>query len=418
MRVAHLLRKYDPRAWGGTETAVRELLSGLAQNDVDSIVFAPTLSGEVDPALDMLARDGVDVRRFGAFVPIAFASEEQKAQLVSVGGNIMSLTAPLMLASEPRLDVMHTHVLNRLGGIARLVARRRKIPLVATIHGGYLDLPTQAREQLAAPTKGGVEYGKLFGLLLKARRVLADADAIITVNPREAELLREKLPHARIERIPHGVPAARYAPDRRGAADVFMPELRGRTVLLLVGRIDSVKNQAYLVERMPEILRRHPDATLVLVGPSTDAAHDRLVRDRVRALGLADRVLLPGGLSPDDPKLIGLLQRADVFVLPSISETFGLVLLEALAAGTAVIASATSGAKQVVRHGENGYLFELDDDASFFDAIDRTLGDRDRTREMVAVGQRELREKFDTVAVAKRVRALYEDLVTDKTRRA
>jgi glycosyltransferase involved in cell wall biosynthesis len=411
MRVAHLLRKYDPRAWGGTETAVRGLLHGLGPLGVAAVLYAPRLAEPVDPALDVLARDGCDIRRFRAFVPFLGVSPAAREALIAVGGNLASLDLPFHLLREPGLDVMHTHALGRLGGVARTLARARGIPLVVTIHGGYLDLPAPAREELARPARGGIDYGKAFGLLFGARRVVEDADAVVTVNPREAELLRQRYPRVRVERVPHGVPVARYAEDRRAEAEAYLPILRGRTVILLVGRIDAVKNQVFLVERMPEVLRRFPDALAVLVGPVTDVAHEALVRRRARALGVSDRVLLPGALEPDDPRLVGLYQRADVVVQPSISETFGLALLEAWAAGTAVVASETSGALQVVRHGDNGYLFSLAEPGSFLQALERTLMDRERTRGMIEAGRRLVVEQFDAAAVARRMRGLYAELV-------
>lgn len=417
IRVAHVLRKYDAREWGGTESAVCELLKGLRANGTNSVVYAPKLEVPVAIENDVLRKDGFDVRRFHAFVPICGASAADRKKLVAVGGNLMSFDAPLHLLWEPSLDVIHTHTLNRLGGIARLVARQRNIPFVATIHGGVLDLPKAAAEKLAAPTRGGIDYGKIFGLLVRSRHVLADADAVITVNPREAELLRAKFPALRIELVPHGVPMARYARNHREAAERFLPAIRGRTVLLLVGRIDGIKNQGFLVNCMPEIMRRVPNALLVLVGPVTDAEHDRYVRSRIRELGLETCVLIPGPLAPDDPRLIGLYQSARVFVLPSLSETFGLVLLEAWASGCAVIASATSGAKQVVREGENGHLFQLDDTPSFFNALSRTLDDEERRKALVAAGKRMVMTKFDTVVLGHRMRDLYAELI-GKTRRA
>src|SRR5690606_36251059 len=118
-----------------------------------------------------------------------------------------SLDLPWALGRMRPLDLMHSHVLGRLGGVARSVARARGLPYVVTIHGGYLDLPTQVSEALARPLEGGFEYGKLFGVLLGARRVLRDASAVLTCNPREAELLQAHLPGQRIVNMPHGIDA-------------------------------------------------------------------------------------------------------------------------------------------------------------------------------------------------------------------
>lgn len=410
IRVAHLLRKYDPREWGGTETAVRELLTGLRANGAESVVYAPHLESEIEPDRDLLHKDGFDVHRFRAFLPILGSNETDRKRLVALGGNIMSFDAPLQLLRDSSLDLIHTHALNRLGGIGRFIARRRGIPFVVTIHGGYLDMPQTAAEKLAEPLREGFDYGKCFGWLLRSRHVVEDADAVITINPREAELLRAAFPTLRVEQIPHGVPSARYAQDQRQAAESCWPTIRGKTILLLVARIDRLKNQGFLVDMLPEIKRRLPNAVLVLAGPVTDTEHERYVRSRVNELGLENSVLLTGALAPEDPRLIGLYQCAHLFVLPSLTEPFGLVMLEAWAAGCPVIASATSGAKQLIRKGENGHMFQPDDAHSFFEALGNVVENELHRKTLGEAGQRMVRTEFDSVVVARRVRNLYADL--------
>src|SRR5438046_8332278 len=90
------------------------------------------------------------------------------------------------LWSGPRLSVIHSHALGRVGGIGLTIARRRRIPFVVTVHGGVYDLPEGLKKSFALQQARGVEWGKLFGLLLRARRVLEEADAILTCNPSEA----------------------------------------------------------------------------------------------------------------------------------------------------------------------------------------------------------------------------------------
>jgi glycosyltransferase involved in cell wall biosynthesis len=190
MRVAHILRKYNPAEWGGTETAVKRLLDGLRTHHTEVVVYCPECPGvwRRDPLMEA----GHQVERFRAFVPVAGISLQQKEQLIAVGGNLMSFDLLWKLHRAPGLSVIHTHALNRLGGIAATVARRRRIPLVVTIHGGVLDLPAVVQQKLMEPLRGGVEWGKIFGWLLRSRRVLEQAQAIITCNRREAALLKEK----------------------------------------------------------------------------------------------------------------------------------------------------------------------------------------------------------------------------------
>ena len=173
MRVAHVLRKYNPAQWGGTETAVKQLLDGLKDQGVNGTVYAPALDQNV--AADPIREAGHDVRRYRSFIPVLNLTDEQRAQLVAVGGNLMSIDLFGKLLAQRELSVMHTHALNRIGGIARTVAKIRKLPLVVTIHGGVLDLPQNVRDTLSAPLEGGFEWGKIFGALLRSREVLKQA---------------------------------------------------------------------------------------------------------------------------------------------------------------------------------------------------------------------------------------------------
>src|SRR5439155_21294604 len=109
-----------------------------------------------------LANDGTIVKRFKAVLPIIGLSEEDRRQMIAVGGNLMSFDLPLLLLREPGLSVIHTHALGRLGGIAATIARSRRLPFVITIHGGLLDLPAAIKKNYDKPDYGGFEWGKIF----------------------------------------------------------------------------------------------------------------------------------------------------------------------------------------------------------------------------------------------------------------
>jgi glycosyltransferase involved in cell wall biosynthesis len=318
------------------------------------------------------------------------------------------------LWKEPDVSVIHTHTLGRLGGIASAIARRRQLPFVVTIHGGLLDLPESLKNDFEKSAARGWEWGKIFGLLLRSRDLLHRADAVLTCNAKEAALLRQQNPNLRVQVQPHGVPMALYLKDHRAAAEEAFPRIRGRAVLLCVGRIDPVKNQGWLVEQATQIFQKYPEALLVLAGGCTDQSYDQLLRQEIQRLGLEERVLMTGGLPPGDPRLIGLLQTAHAVVLPSVSETFGLVILEAWAAGTTVIASRTSGASALIKHGENGWLFDLARPSAFHDAIALTLSYPELQKRLAAAGHRLVATEYDVAPVTKGVKQLYEQLIEAK----
>jgi starch synthase len=406
MRAAHILRKYNSAQWGGTETAVLQLANGLKEHGVTSAIFCPEL--DEAPESDPFGAAGHEIKRYRAVVPVAGISEEQRAQLISVGGNIMSFDLIWRLFREPA-DVIHSHALNRIGGIGLTAARFRKLPFVVTIHGGAMDLPQKVRDQLAEPLKGGFEWGKVFGAPLRSRKVLPEADAIITCNKREAAMLAQKYPGKQIIVQPHGVNLANYAKDQREAALRTFPELRGQNYLLVLGRIDPVKNQSWALEQFSTIARRHDNTMLVFAGACTDEAYGKSLKKEARRSGVEDRVTFAGALPPGDERLIGLLQGASAVVVPSLSETFGLVILEAWAARRPVLASATSGARDLIVENCNGHLFELNEPQTFHTALDRVLNDSAHAERISRAGF-ERAQEFDTVRLAGRIRDLYAEL--------
>jgi alpha-maltose-1-phosphate synthase len=289
----------------------------------------------------------------------------------------------------------------------------RRIPFVVSIHGGVLDLPKQVRQDFNAPVRGGWEWGKLFGWLLGSRLLFRDADCIITCNQTEATLLAKEHPDKRIIVQPHGVPLGFYQQNQRMAACAAFPQIIGRQTLLCVGRIDPIKNQSWLLHQAPAIFKRHPNALLVLAGPCTDEPYGELIQREIKELGLQDRVLLTGGLPPNDPRLIGLMQEASAVLLPSLSETFGLVVLEAWAAGTVVMSSRTSGPSALIRDRENGWLFCLDEAATFHEAVDRALLDPALARRMAFQGAA-VSQQYSLSALAARLKSIYEELIREK----
>jgi glycosyltransferase involved in cell wall biosynthesis len=408
MRVAHILRKYVPAEWGGTETAIQGLTAGLSAHGVTSLVYHPAASDP--PASDPLAAGGCEMHPFHAHLPIIGLSPAERREMVAVGGNLLSFDLPWLLAREPDLAVIHSHVLGRLGGIACTVARRRNLPFVVTLHGGVFALPDAVKQKFEKQSQlASLEWGQVFGWWWRARHVLNEADALVTCNAREAELLRERYPNQQVVVQPHGVNTQLYRTDHRAAARAAYPALAGRDILLYVGRVDPVKNQMWLVKEMPAVLERHPRAVLVLAGASTNADYTVELHREIRQLGLEGKVVLTGGLPPGDPRLTGLMQLARVAFLSSVSEAFGLVILEAWAAGLPMLASRTPGAAGLIQDDRNGCLFDLDQPAGFHAALDRMLDDPAFREGLIAAGH-EGAARYDTAAIAGRMQQLYSRL--------
>ncbi|WP_419847752.1 glycosyltransferase [Candidatus Poriferisocius sp.] len=188
--------------------------------------------------------------------------------------------------------------------------------------------------------------------------VIGCADAVIASCEPEAQQLREfyDAPSERIELAPPGVEHALFSPgDRDGARSAL--GLNSGPVLLFVGRIQPLKRPLVAVETLARLERE--DARLLVVGGPSGAEGEvelQRLKDRVQSLGLSEQV----SLVPPRPHhwLSTYYRAADVVLVPSRSESFGLVALEAAASGTPVVAAPVGGLRSIVDHGRTGFLVD------------------------------------------------------------
>jgi glycosyltransferase involved in cell wall biosynthesis len=192
-----------------------------------------------------------------------------------------------------------------------------------------------------------------------------------------------------------------------GAADLDDPV----RVIVQVGRLETGKGQLELVEQVPRLLREHPGARVVLVGPPSrfEPGYEAALRARIGELGLGDAVRLAGHRAD----AIELMAGADVVAVPTFpytrpgtGEGFGLVAAEAMAVGTPVVAYAHGGLPEVI--GDCGLLVEPRDGAALGDAIARLLGDPALWGSLSLRG-RERAGTFELAAVAEAMRQLYRE---------
>lgn len=279
-----------------------------------------------------------------------------------------------------RPDVVHVH--EPAVPVVGLAATRTAVPLVTTHHAW-------------AETPG--LYGVVGPVL---RRVVRRAAVRIAVSPAAAEHHATALGmHATDFRVvPNGVDVARFA----GAPPLDRLQGDG-PVLLFVGRLEQRKGLEHAVRAFAHLKSRHPRLRLVVVGDGPE-------RERCQEL-------LPAGLRVDvdmlgrvsDADLPRCYASADVFIAPATGgESFGIVLLEALAAGTAVVASDLPGFRSVVDDGRTARLVPPRDARGLADAVDALLSNDTLRTAQVEAG-REAVNEFDWPWVATRIRSIYRE---------
>jgi glycosyltransferase involved in cell wall biosynthesis len=406
VKIIHVPRRFTAGEWGGTETTILETSRALVSMGHQCRIL--TSMALADRSVETV--DGIGVRRFPYCYPFLGLTGEQVAEMDRKGGNLMSFSMLAGLLREPSVDIFHAHSGKRLGGIVRTAARLRRRPYVISLHGGVFDVPQTESARMLEPIRGKLEWGRLFGALLGSRRVLQDAAAIICVGANEARAARKALPNSRVEFIPNGVDSGRFASGDAAAFRARHGIPSDRRVILCVSRIDYQKNQIGLLQAMPEVLREAADTHLVLVGPVTIEDYHRELLGRAAELGLADRLSLIPGLKPDDPQLAGAYHAASVFCLPSLHEPFGIVILEAWAAGLPVVASRIGGIPSFTEDGTDVMLVEPDDPESIARGLLSLLNDPPKMAQLAAAGQRKARLEYDWSKVATRLLAIYQDV--------
>ena len=331
------------------------------------------------------------------------------------GGNLLSLPLLWSLLREPQVDLLHAHTGKRLGGIVRTAARLRGIPYVITLHGGHYDIPAGQMQQMLAPIRKSLEWGKPFGALFGSRRVLQDAAAVLCVGENEYRAARAALPEQRIELLPNGVDSEFFSD---GDGDLFRKRYdipAGRRIILCVSRIDYQKNQLALVKALPDILQQQPDAQLVLVGPVTIESYQRKLLQRIERLGLQGRVNLIPGLTADDPLLRGAYHAAEVFCLPSLHEPFGIVVLEAWAAGLPVVAARVGGIPSFTRHGEDVLHADPEQPATLARQLLGVMNNPEFAGRLAGNGQRRARQEYDWRVISHQLSTLYRELAGNRS---
>ena len=379
MKICMLTNTYSPHV-GGVARSVETLAEQCRAAGHEVLVVAPSFPG------DRYERDG-NVLRVPAWQ--------------NFNGSDFSVRVPLPQFVRSRIDrfepdVIHSHHPFLMGDTALRIAYAMHRPLVFTHHTLY--------EQYTHYVPFDSPALKRFVVRLATEYANA-CNAAIAPSQSVAALMRERGVQSPIQVIPTGIDSAAF---REGDGARFRSE-RGiepnEPVIGHVGRLAREKNLAFLAEAAAEALNRVPRARLVIVG---DGPESVAIEQAVRERGGEGRLLMTGKLTGS--RLYDAYAAMDVFAFSSQSETQGMVLAEAMAAGLPVVALDGPGVRDVVEDGVNGRL--LPESASTVDlasALESILTD-EPTREQWAAAALRTAARFDRSRCAADVISLYQSL--------
>ncbi|MGI9953360.1 glycosyltransferase family 4 protein [Moorellaceae bacterium AZ2] len=302
------------------------------------------------------------------------------------------------LLRQLQVDLIHVHSPFLVGRVGARAAHRLGLPLVFTYHTLY------------------DQYVHYFPLAPKIARGLVRkytinfcnrCQVVIAPTAEIASFLRENGVRVRIETLPTGI----VLEDYQEAAPGWLRRQTGLgeedVILLHVGRLGKEKNLDFLLRSFALLRQEIPFAHLVLVGSGPWKNH---LQQEARRLGIVEGVHFLGAFPFE--AMPNIYRGADLFVFASLTETQGLVIAEAKAAGLPVVAVAAYGVKEMVEHGVDGFLLPPEEEV-FAATLKEIIFNKDLRRQMGARA-RENAQKLSSSAMARRLMALYQELITNK----
>jgi glycogen(starch) synthase len=379
--------EYPPLVVGGlgrhVEALARELAAG--GHDVQMVT-----RGEKDEVVDEVL-DGVRVRRAAAD-PIAIDFTTETLLAWSQAAEHALIRAALPLVRRQRADVVHAHDW-LVAQSALTLAGTTGAPLVATIHA----------------TEAGRHQGWLpkplnFAIHSVERWLAQSADAVITCSGtmRDETSRLFELDPAHVQVVPNGIDADRWEVTAAARTAARARYAGDGPLLMFTGRLVHEKGVQTLLDAVRPLRDRHPGLRLAIAGTGP---HEDALRARARKARIARSVEWLGFVEQDD--LPGLCAAADVAIVPSLYEPFGIVALEAAAAGLPLVVAETGGLSDLVTDRVATGSFPPGDVAALVHAVDSVLVDRAGSRRAVQLATRVIRRDYTWRAVAEHTAAIY-----------
>ncbi len=349
---------------GGMTVYVRQLAAALAVRGVHTDIFTRATSPE-----DRVTFISDDVR----VVPVDAGPREilDKEELPDHIDDFVASVRAFATVQRIRYDIVHSHYWQS-GMAAKHLAQAWDLPLVHSPH-------TLGRVKNARLAPGDAPEPEV--RLLGEQQVISAADVLIanTEDEYQAFACMYKAPHDKLKELSPGVDHANFRPGDRAEARAELGLDPDRPVLLFVGRIQRLKGIELAIRTVAELGTYQGREPLLLIvgGASGRGGEEEVERleSIARELGIADRVRFLG--PKPHTKLPAHYRAADVTLICSHNESFGLAALEAHASGCPVVGTPVGGLSHVVRDGESGFLIDERDPAQFAASVDKILSDPD-----------------------------------------
>jgi len=301
----------------------------------------------------------------------------------------------ILRTSKP--DIVHTHT-SKAGILGRLAAWMARVPIIIHTAHGHVFYGHFGRSL----SRIFLQIEKLLGRITHHQIGLTPEEGNDYLRLSVSKPSNTTVIHSGVD-VQRFIEGAKQRPRKRKELGIPADSL----VIGYVGWLIPIKGVTYLVSAMARILEQHPKSLLVLVGKGDDKGNEEInLKEQVERAGLADKVRFLGWRSDVD-EIMGCF---DIFVLPSLNEGMGRVLVEAMAAGLPIVASRVGGIPDLVKDGQNGLLVPPVDTPALENAISALLEDKKKRKRMGKAGKKMCRP-YSAEAMVEQIDDLYRELL-------
>jgi starch synthase len=393
--------KMPPLGYGGVELVIYSTSKHMVRAGHEVTIF-DIKESEVDP--DAEYTDGI---KFVRLHTRKKGTPFRNFVMSYISTRIDALVFALKVNKYIRrnnFDTIHLHA-TLIGLILTFLNRRLRRRMVFTVHSPGWDMPYSSRWDRFALAMD-------YRLMTKVGRVIVFTDAL-----KEKLVAMGKVKPEKVAVIHLGVDPGKFRPDIDASGIKRKYELEGRTTILFVGRIAPYKGAEYLV-KAADIVVNHfgcKEAMFLLLGARTaldNVQHSDYISRIIRFIkdhGLEANLTLVGTVPSDE--LPPIFSACDIFVLPSLGETFGLVVSQAMASGKPIIGTKLAGILVQVRDGWNGYVVDPANEHQLAEKIKYLIDQPGERRRMGLNGRKFAEDEFDWSKVSDRILQVYQTVV-------
>ena len=316
---------------------------------------------------------------------------------ISPFNDIKAFISIFCLLRQLKPDIVHTHT-SKAGILGRLAAWLARVPLIIHTPHGHVFYGHFGRSL----SRIFLRIEKLLGRITHHQIALTPEEGNDYLSLGVSKPNNTSVIHSGVDVHQFSKGAKQRSKKRK---ELGIP--RDCLVVGYVGWLIPIKGVTYLINAMARVVEQHPESILVLVGKGDDKGEEEIkLKEQVKRAGLVDKVLFLGW-RPDVEEIMGCF---DIFVLPSLNEGMGRVLVEAMAAGLPIVASRVGGIPDLVKDGHNGLLVPPADAIALEKAISSLIEDKEKRKKMGQVGTKMCRE-YSSEAMVEQVDDLYRELL-------